>query len=200
MTTRSQCFNRKQWLWKNALDCASKEFHLARRDVDGDSPGWSFDSARMLIHFEAQLQPCFAYFNMRTKAFEQTPYLRMVNTKLHTEKPYDAFPNVASAGDDLASFVVFAGADRFAAIGGNSANRDFAALDQELQTRFAKSGWPISPRARRHSSVVEFWPLGDTASWNKAAQWSSDLLVRTGQPEKESRKLQFLCDLAPSER
>ncbi len=21
-------FNRKQWLWKNALDCASKEFHL----------------------------------------------------------------------------------------------------------------------------------------------------------------------------
>ncbi len=185
-------FNRKQWLWKNALDCASKEFHLARRDVDGDSPGWSFDSARMLIHFEAQLQPCFAYFNTRTKAFEQTPYLRMVNTKLHTEKPYEAFPNVAFAGDHLASYVVFAepiDSPPSEAI----LKPRLAALDQELQTLREKH---LADNAtRKDSSVVEFW-RSEYDKWNKAVQL---YLPFAPDAEKESLKLQFLCDLTQRE-
>ena len=188
--------NRKQWLWKNALDYTSKEFHLARRDVEGDSPGWSFDSARMLIHFKAQLQPHFVYFNTRTKAFEQTPYLRMVNTRLHTEKPYEAFPNVAFAGDNLGSYVVFA--EPIDSPPPETILKPrLAALDQELQTLREKQLADLA--TRKDNSIVEFrrW---ENEQWNKAREQAVQLYAPfASDAEKESLKLQFLCDVTQRE-
>ena len=189
-------FTGKRWFSKKAADYAAKEFHFARGAVDGNSAGWSSDSARMLTHFEAQLQHRFAYFNTRTKAFEQTPYLRMVNTKLHSEKPYEAFPIVAFAGERLGSYVVFAepiDSPRSEAI----LKPRFAALDQELQTLREKQLTDLATREK--NDIVEF-TRSYSDKWNKARDEAVQLYLPFAPgAEKESLKLQFLCALTQRE-
>ena len=189
-------FNRKQWFWKKAVDYASKEFHFARSDITGSSAGWSFDSARLLISFSASLHPRVAYFNTRTKAFEQTPYLRMVNTKLNTEKPYEAFPEVAFAGERLGSYVVFA-EPIDPPPSEEILKTRLIALDQELNSLREKMLADLG--TRRDKSIVEFRrSYNDT--WNKARDEAVQLyLPFAPDAEKESRKLQFLCDLTQRE-
>jgi len=189
-------FNGKQWFWKRAVDYASKEFHFARRDITGSSAGWSFDSARLLINFSANLHPRVAYFNTRTKAFEQTPYLRMVNTKLNTEKPYEAFPQVAFTGERLGSYMVFA-EPIDPPPSEELLKPRLNALDHEMSTLREKVVADLA--TREDSSIVEFrrWS-NDT--WNKARDEAVQLyLPFAPDAEKESRKLQFLCDLTQRE-
>jgi hypothetical protein len=189
-------FNGKQWFWKKAVDYASKEFHFTRKEVGSGWAGWSFDSARLLINFSADLHPRVAYFNTRTKAFEQTPYLRMVNTKLNTEKPYEAFPQVAFAGERLGSYVVFAepiDPPPSEAI----LKPRFTALDQEMNTLREK--WLADLATRERSDIVEFW-RSDKEKWNKARDQAVQLdLPFAPDAEKDSRKLQVLCDLTQRE-
>jgi hypothetical protein len=189
-------FNGKQWFWKKAVDYASKEFHFARSDITGSSVGWSFDSARLLINFSASLHPRVAYFNTRTKAFEQTPYLRMVNSKLNTEKPYEAFPQVAFAGERLGSYVVFA--EPIDAHPRETILKPrFIALDQEMNTLRERQLADLATREK--SDIVEFrrW---SNEKWNKARDQAVQLyLPFAPDAEKQSRKLQFLCDLTERE-
>jgi hypothetical protein len=189
-------FNRKQWFWKNALDYASKEFHLSRGDVDCDSGGWSFDSARLLINFKIMPENRFVYFNTRTKAFEQTPYLRMVNTRLHAEKPWEAFPNVTFAGENLARYMVFAepiDLPPSEAI----LKPHFTALDREMNTLREKGLADLA--TRRDKSIVEFRRWSND-KWNKAREEAVQLYVPfASKAEQETRKLQFLCDLTQKE-
>jgi hypothetical protein len=188
-------FTGKRWFSKKASDYSAKEVHFAR-GVSANSAGWSFDSARMLIHLEAQLQHRFVYFNTRTKAFEQTPYLRMVNTKLNTERPYEAFPQVAFESERLGSYVVFA--EPIDSPPSEAILRPrFAALDQELQTLREKR---LADLARRgDSSIVEF-RRSQNDEWNKARDEAVQLyLPFAPKDEQETRKLQFLCDLTQRE-
>jgi len=178
------------------VDYTSKEFHFARRDITGSSAGWSFDSARLLINFSANLHPRVAYFNTRTKAFEQTPYLRMVNTKLNTEKPHEAFPQVAFRGERLGSYVVFA-EPIDPPPSEEILKTRLIALDQELNTLREKDLADLA--TRRDKSIVEFrrWSNDE---WNKARDEAVQLyLPFAPDAEKESRKLQFLCDLTQRE-
>ncbi|MGI8821294.1 MAG: lysozyme inhibitor LprI family protein [Chthoniobacterales bacterium] len=191
--------NKRQWFWKNALEYASKEFHFARRDIEGSSAGWSLDSARMLIHFKEdlqdQVQQRFAYFNTRTKAFEQTPYLRMVNTKLHSEKPYETFPYVTFAGEQLGSYVVFAEPVESPPSEAILKPR-FTALDQEMNTLRGKE---LADAGMREGSNVELL-RSEYDGWNKARDEAVQLyLPFAPDTEKESRKLQFLCDVTQRE-
>ena len=188
-------FNGKQWFWKKALDYASKEFHFARKAVEGASGGWSFDSARLLINFSADLHPRVAYFNTRTKTFEQTPYLRMVNTKLNTEKPYEAFPQVAFAGERLGSYVVFVEPIDPPPSEAILKSR-LTGLEQEMNTLREKGLANLATRTEK--SIVEFHrSYNDT--WNKAREAVQLYLPFAPDAEKESRKLQFLCDLTQRE-
>jgi hypothetical protein len=189
-------FNGKQWFWKKAVGYASKEFHFARSDIKGSSAGWSCDSARLLINFSASLHPRVAYFNTRTKAFEQTPYLRMVNTKLNTEKPYEAFPQVAFAGERLGSYVVFA-EPIDPPPSEEILKPRFATLDQEMNTLREKVLADLATREK--SDIVEFrrW---SNEKWNEARDEAVQLFLPfASSAEKESRKLQFLCDLTQRE-
>jgi hypothetical protein len=189
-------FTGKRWFSKKAADYAAKEFHFARGAVEAESAGWSSDSARMLTHLEAQLQHRYVDFNTRTKAFEQTPYLRMVNTKLNSERPYEAFPIVAFAGERLGGYVVFAepiDSPPSEAI----LKPRFAALDQELQTLRGKQLTDLATREKK--DFVEFTrSYGE--KWNKARDEAVQLyLPFAPDSEKESLRLQFLCDLTQRE-
>jgi hypothetical protein len=197
-------FTSKHWFSKKATDYAAKEFHFARRDLDENSAGWSFDSARLLIHFEAGLsagsevtpQHRFAYFNTGTKAFEQTPYLKMVDTKLNTEKPYEAFPQVAFAGERLGSYVVFAEPIDPPPSEAILKSR-LTALEQELNSLREKRLADIAKRAEK--SIVDF-NRSYNEEWNKKRDEGVQLyLPFAPEAEKESRKLQFLCDLTQRE-
>ena len=189
-------FNRKQWFWKNALDYASKEFHLPRKEIDGDSAGWSFDSARLLITFQAVPQTRFVYFNTRTKAFEQTPYLRMVNSKLNTKKPWEAFPSDRFTGEGFDRYLVFAepmDPPPSEAI----LKARFSALDQEMNTLREK--WLADLARRGDNSIVEFNRSQNEKS-NKARDEAVQLYL-TFEPkdQQEIQKLQFLCDVTQKE-
>jgi hypothetical protein len=185
-------FNRKQWLWKNALDYASKEFHLNRRDAGGESAGWSFDSARLLIAFGEDTHKQFAYFNARTKTFEQTPYLRMVNTKLKAEKPYEAFPIAQFVPGKVSEYLVFVEPIDPRASEAILKPR-FTSLDQEMNTLREKNLADLAKRGDK--SIVEFNRSEDD-KYNKARDEAVQLyLPFAPKDEQESRKLQFLCDL-----
>ncbi len=190
-------FNGKQWLWKRGMEYASEQFHFARREMSGESAGWSFDSARLLITFKAEApQERFAYFNTRTKTFEQTPYLRMVNTKLNTEKPYEAFPQISFAGERLGSYLVFVEPIDPPPSEEILKSR-FAALDQEMNTLREKRLAEIAKSAEK--SIVDF-NRSYAEKWNKMRDEAVQLyLPFAPDAEKESRKLQFLCDLTQRE-
>lgn len=189
-------FNGKRGFWKKALGYAAKEFHFRRDDITGGAAGWSFDSARLLINFSASLHSRVAYFNTRSKTFEQTPYLRMVNTKLNTEKPYEAFPEVAFAGERLGSYVVFA-EPIDPPPSEEILKTRFVALDQELKSLREKVLADLATREK--SSIVEF-RRSYSDKWNKARDEAVQLyLPFAPEAEKESRKLQFLCDITQRE-
>jgi hypothetical protein len=191
-------FNKKQWLWKNALDYASKEFHFARREIGGESAGWSFDSARLLINFEANPpQQRFVYFNTRTKAFEQTPYLQMVNTKLQTEKPYEAFPSAQFAPPGrVARYMVFA-EPIDAPPSEEILKPRFDALDHEMSTLREKVLADLAKRG--DSSIVEF-NRQENEKWNKARDEAVQLYAPFApKDQRDARKLQFLCDVTQEE-
>ena len=196
-------FNGKQWFWKTALGYASKEFHFPRRDVGTDSAGWSFDSARLLIDFETGLsagsevtpQHRFFYFNTRTKAFEQTPYLRMVNTKLNTEKPYEAFPRITFAQEHRDSYAVFA-EPISPPPSEESLKARLAALEQEMQALREKQ---LADIARKDSKMVEF-TRSENDGWNKARDEAMQLYLPFAPKDgQQSLRLQFLCDLTQRE-
>src|SRR5262249_1507062 len=150
---------------------------------------WSFDSARLLINFSASLHPRVAYFNTRTKAFEQTPYLRMVNAKLHTEKPYENFPQVAFTGERLGGYVVFA-EPIDPPPSEEILKARLIALDQELDSLREKQLADLGTREK--NDIVEFrrWENG---KWDKARDEAAQLyLPFAPEAEKENRKLQFL--------
>jgi hypothetical protein len=190
-------FNRKQWLWKNALDYESKEFHLPRKDLEGDSAGWSCDSARLLINFGvATPQHRLVYFNTRTKAFEQTPYLRMVNAKLNMAKPWDAFPNVTFAGEHLSRYLVFAEPIDPPPSEAILKTR-FTALDQEMNTIRQKQLADLA--SSKDSSITEFRRKTND-EWNEARDKAVQLyLPFASKDEQEIQKLQFLCDVTQKE-
>lgn len=186
-------FTRKRWFAKKATDYASKEFHW---HIAGDSAGWSSDSARMLIHFESNLHHRFAYFNTRTKGFEQTPYLKMVNTKLNTEKPYEAFPNVQFAGGRVAEYMVFA--EPIDPPPSEAILRPhLAALNQEMNALREKE--LATAGTREKSDIVEF-RRSYQQEWNETRDEAVQLYLPFAPKEElESRKLQFLCDLTQKE-
>jgi hypothetical protein len=189
-------FTSKHWFSKNAANYASKEFRFAPGAVEASSAGWSSDSARILIHFEAELHHRYAYFNVRTKTFEQTPYLKIVNTKLNTEKPYEAFPIVTFAGESLGSYVVFA-EPIDSTPSQEILKARLAALDQEMKTLREK--WLAALATKERNDIVEFRRSQNDA-WNKARDEAVQIyLPFAPDAEKESRKLQFLCDLTQRE-
>ena len=120
----------------------------------------------------------------------------MVNTKLNSEKPYEAFPIVAFAGERLGGYVVFAepiDSPPSEAI----LKPRFAALDQELQTLREKQLTDLATREKK--DFVEFTrSYGE--KWNKARDEAVQLyLPFAPDSEKESLRLQFLCDLTQRE-
>jgi len=197
-------FNRKQWFWKNALDYASKEFHLPRKEIDGDSAGWSFDSARLLITLmtnlrasdEAAPETRFVYFNTRTKAFEQTLYLRMVNSKLHTKKPWETFPSNRFTGEPVDRYLVYVEPIEPPPSEAILKPR-FTALDEEMNTLREKR---LADLARRgDNSIVEF-NRSENDKWNKARDEAVQLyLPFAPKDQQEIQKLQFLCDVTQKE-
>lgn len=120
----------------------------------------------------------------------------MVNTKLDTEKPYKAFPNVTFAGERLGSYVVFA-EPIDPPPSEASLKARFTALDQEMNTLREKVLADLA--TRRDKSIVEFsrWSNDE---WNKAREEAVQLYVPFApKAEQETRKLQFLCDLTQKE-
>ena len=188
--------NRKQWFWKSAVDYASKEFHFDRKEVEIDWASWSFDSARMLIDFMQDTQHRFAYFNTRTKTFEQTPYLKMINARINTAKSYEAFPIASFAGDRTARFVVFA-EPLDPVPSAETLKARFDALDQELKTLREKSLAEFATRTEK--SNVDFI-RDQNEKWYKTRDQAVEMyLPFAQQAEQEIRKLQFLCDITQKE-
>ena len=188
--------NKKQWFWKNAVNYASKEFHFARRDVTASSAGWSSDSARLLVNFDADLQQRFAYFNTRTKAFEQTPYLRMVNTKLQSGKPFEAFPNAQFARGGSGRYMVFA--EPIDAPPSEALLKTrYDALDQKMNGLREKN---LADRATRDNDAILKVIHDSYQRWNKAREDTIRIyLPFAPKLEQENRRLQFLCDLTEGE-
>jgi hypothetical protein len=77
-------FKQEQWFSKNAETYAAKNFHLTKKKIYSRGYGWSCDSSRLLIKLEfwPDLDERCLYFNTRTGAMEETPYLQMVNKTL----------------------------------------------------------------------------------------------------------------------
>jgi len=178
------------------VNYASKEFHFARSDVTASSAGWSSDSARLLVNFDADLQQRFAYFNTRTKAFEQTPYLRMVNTKLQSGKPFEAFPNAQFTGGGPARYMVFA--EPIDAPPSEALLKTrYDALDQEMNRLREKH---LADRATRDDDAILKVVRDSYQRWNKAREDAVRIyLPFAPKLEQENRRLQFLCDLTEEE-
>jgi hypothetical protein len=190
-------FTGKQWLWKHALDYASKEFHFGRQEGGCGWARWSADSARLLINFEGSPpQQRFAYLNTRTKAFEQTAYLRMVNAKLNTERPYEAFPLGVFAHQHLSRYTVFA-EPIDPPPSEEILKARFTALDQEMNTLREKNLADIATRAEK--SIIEL-NRSENEKWKQMCDQAVQLYLPFALPaEQQSRKLQFLCDLTQQE-
>jgi len=191
--------NKKEWLWKNAVDYASKNFHFPRKDVAGSFAGWSFDSSRFLIRFsyEGPDQQRYAYFNTRTNRFEQTAYLRMINNILEGGKPLDAFPNAQFARGGPARHMVFVEPIDTPPSEALLKTR-YDALDQKMNKLREKA---LGDRATGDNDAILLKVIRDSyQQWNKAREDAVKIyLPFAPKLEQEDRRLQFLCDLTEEE-
>src|SRR5262249_9225857 len=107
-------FKGAHWLQKNAVAYAAKRFHFSRNDIGASSGQWSCDSGRLLIEISRggkEEEERYAYFNVRTNAFEETPYLQMVNTTLtHVTGAarFERYPTATPGGGGAGKHMVFA--------------------------------------------------------------------------------------------
>jgi hypothetical protein len=164
-----------QAAWKNAvkLGVFKRDFSAEGFCAMTEFVSWSFDSARLLIELRGgedkrEKHEGYVYFNLRTKNFEVTDYLRKLNkTKakvLAAAEPIDPLPSEA----DLKT--------------------RFEELDRQLNEKYkevlahAGEGAPLVREAQR--------------AWIKHRDEGAKFYVSLfPAAEKERRRLQFLCDV-----
>jgi len=135
---------------------------------------WSFDSARLLIELRGgedkrEMHEGYVYFNLRTKNFEVSSYLRKLNkTKsnvLACAEPVDPLPDEAEL------------------------KTKFDALDQQLNKRYAEV---LAKTVKDRVSLVR----EAQRTWIKHRDDGAKFYVSLfPAAEKERRRLQFLCDV-----
>src|SRR6266542_433640 len=161
--------------WKNAVKVGAfkRDFSAEGFCAITEFVSWSFDSVRLLIELRGgedkrEMQDRRIYFNVRTKNFEVTDYLRKLNkTKakvLACAEPIDPLPSET----DLKA--------------------KFDALDQQLNKKYADvlaqagEGVPLVREAQR--------------AWIKHRDEGAKLYMSSfPAAEKELRRLQFLADV-----
>jgi uncharacterized protein YecT (DUF1311 family) len=162
--------------WKNGvkLGAFKRDFSAEGLCAMTEFVSWSFDSARLLIELRGgedkrEMHEGYVYFNVRTKNFEVTNYLR----KLHKTKakvlacaePVDPLPSEAELKQRL------------------------DASDQQLNTRY---GEVIAKTLKDQVSNVR----QAQRNWIKDRDEGARFYVSLFPPaEKERRRLQFLCDV-----
>lgn len=164
-----------QAAWKNALKLGvfKRDFSAEGFCAMTEFVSWSFDSARLLIELRGgedkrEKHEGYVYFNLRTKNFEVTDYLRKLNkTKakvLAAAEPIDPLPKEAELKTRLDG------------------------LDQQLNKKYADvlaqagEGVPLVREAQRN--------------WIKHRDEGAKVYVSLfPATEKERRRLQFLGDV-----
>ena len=162
--------------WKNAvkLGAFKRDFSAEGFCAMTEFVSWSFDSARLLIELRGgedkrEMHEGYVYFNLRTKNFEVSSYLRKLNkTKsnvLACAEPVDPLPDEAEL------------------------KTKFDALDQQLNKRYAEV---LAKTVKDRVSLVR----EAQRTWIKHRDDGAKFYVSLfPAAEKERRRLQFLCDV-----
>jgi len=162
--------------WKNAvkLGAFKRDFSAEGFCAMTEFVSWSFDSARLLIELRGgedkrEMNEGYVYFNLRTKNFEVSSYLRKLNkTKsnvLACAEPVDPLPDEAEL------------------------KTKFDALDQQLNKRYAEV---LAKTVKDRVSLVR----EAQRTWIKHRDDGAKFYVSLfPAAEKERRRLQFLCDV-----
>jgi hypothetical protein len=120
----------------------------------------------------------------------------MVNAKLNTERPYEAFPLGVFAHQHLSRYTVFA-EPIDPPPSEEILKARFTALDQEMNTLREKNLADMATRLEK--SIVEF-NRSQNEEWKQMCDQAVQLYLPFAPPaEQQSRKLQFLCDLTQQE-
>src|SRR2546427_5291145 len=162
--------------WENAvkLGAFKRDFSAEGFCAMTEFVSWSFDSARLLIELRGgedkrEMHEGYVYFNLRTKNFEVSSYLRKLNkTKsnvLACAEPVDPLPDEAEL------------------------KTKFDALDQQLNKRYAEV---LAKTVKDRVSLVR----EAQRTWIKHRDDGAKFYVSLfPAAEKERRRLQFLCDV-----
>jgi hypothetical protein len=192
-------FKGAHWFQKNVVAYAVKRFHFSRPDIGASSAQWSCDSGRLLVEIsrtkEEEEEERYAYFNVRTNTFEETPYLQMVNatlTHVTGAARFEGYPSAQFSGGGAGKHMVFT--EPLDPLPPETDLRSrFEALDSrmnELHKKFLDS---------RPADAVDI-VRESQQTWNSArAQAIKLYLPFAPKGDEERYRLQFLCDLTAEE-
>ncbi len=186
-------FKGTHWLQKNAVADAAKRFHFARVDIVTSSGRWSCDSGRVLLEIfrthENEEAERYVYFNVRTNAFEETPYLQMVNATLAQYTGAARFERYPSPNNSRSlKHMVFA------------EPLDPLPPETELRSRFESLDSRMNELHKKSllSSHADTADIVRNAQqkWDQARAEAIRLYLPFGPKDGQERyRLQFLCDL-----
>ena len=188
-------FKGAHWFQKNAVAYAAKRFHFSRHDIGASSGQWSCDSWRLLIEISRAEEERYAYFNVRTNAFEETPYLRMVNatlTHVTGAARFERYPSAAPGGGGPEKHMVFA--EPLDSLPPETELRSrFEALDSRVNDLHKKF---LDSRPAAAVDIVR----GTQQKWSSSrAQAIKLYLPFAPKGDEERYRLEFLCDLTAEE-